>query len=65
MKLIEITVAPDGQSRAETKGFAGAECQQASEFLEKALGRRAAEQLTAEFYAQAGIQTRRPLRNAG
>ena len=58
MKLIEITVAPDGQSRAETKGFAGVECQQASEFLEKTLGRRAAEQLTAEFYAQTGIQTR-------
>ena len=55
MKLIEITVAPDGQSRAETKGFAGAECQQASLLLEKALGRRVSEQLTVEFYAQTGI----------
>ena len=58
MKLIEITVAPDGQIRSETKGFAGAECQQASAFLEKMLGRRVSEQLTAEFYAQSGIHTR-------
>ena len=56
MKLIEITVAPDGQSRAETKGFAGAECQQASQFLEQALGRRVGDRLTGEFYAQAEIQ---------
>ena len=58
MKLIEITVAPDGQTRAETKGFAGGECRQASDFLEKALGQRTSEQLTGEFYAQSEIGTR-------
>lgn len=47
---IEIIVSPTGQSRVETKGFQGAACQQASRFLEEALGRRDSEQLTAEYY---------------
>ena len=33
MKIIEIIVSPSGQTRVETKGFAGAECRQASEFV--------------------------------
>ena len=50
MKTIELIVSPDGSSRVETKGFAGGQCQQASRFLEQALGLRDREQLTAEFY---------------
>lgn len=49
---IEIIVSPAGQSRIETKGFAGSDCQDASRFLEQALGRRMSEQLTPEFYQQ-------------
>ena len=49
---IEIIVALNGQTRVETKGFAGAECRQASEFIEQALGQRTGEQLTAEFHQQ-------------
>jgi hypothetical protein len=52
MKIIEIIIAPDGQTRVETKGFSGAECRQASEFIEKALGKRTNETLTSEFYQQ-------------
>ena len=52
MKTIEITITPTGQTSVETKGFSGAECRQASEFIEKALGQRTGEQLTGEFYAQ-------------
>ena len=51
-KTIEIVVAPNGQTRVETKGFAGAECRQASEFIEQALGQRIGEQLTTEFHQQ-------------
>ena len=51
MKRIEITVKPNGSTSIETKGFAGRECQQASQFLEQALGSSTSEQLTAEFYA--------------
>jgi len=49
-KTIEIIVSPNGETRLETKGFAGAECQEASRFVEEALGQRAGEQLTAEFH---------------
>ena len=50
-KTIEIVVAPNGQTRVETKGFAGAECRQASEFVEKSLGKRLKEDLTPEFHS--------------
>lgn len=52
MKTIEVTVDPKGQTKVETKGFTGPECQTASRFLEQALGIRATEQLTGEFYQE-------------
>ena len=60
MKTITVTVAKDGSTKVETKGFSGSSCQAASEFLEKALGSRQSEKLTAEFYGQqeAGQQLR-------
>jgi len=51
-RLIEVIVAPNGETKIETKGFAGAECQEASRFIEQALGERTAERLTADFYTQ-------------
>ena len=51
MKTIEITISPDGQSRVETKGFAGSDCREASKFIEQALGKQTGEQLTAEFHS--------------
>ena len=56
MKTIEVTVAKDGSTNVETKGFAGSECQQASRFVEDALGVKTAERLTPEFYATGGVQ---------
>ena len=53
MKIIEITVDPKGQTTVQTRGFAGESCREASRFLEQALGRAAAETLTAEFYQRA------------
>jgi hypothetical protein len=50
MKIIEITISPKGEARVQTKGFNGTDCQQASRFLEQALGQRTQEQLTAEFH---------------
>jgi len=50
LKTIEITVAPDGQSKVETKGFIGPACREASKPFEQALGLRTAELLTAEFH---------------
>ena len=53
MKTIEILVSPKGETRLETRGFAGADCRSASQFLETALGRRTSEQLTGEFHQHA------------
>jgi len=55
-KTIEITVASDGQTRVETKGFAGAECREASRFVEEALGVRVREQTTSEFHQTSLVQ---------
>jgi Protein of unknown function (DUF2997) len=49
-KTIEIIVSPKGETKIETKGFSGAECRLASQFVEVALGQRTAEQMTGEFY---------------
>jgi len=50
VKIIEITVSPNGDAKVETKGFTGGACREASRFVEQALGARSAEALTAEFY---------------
>ena len=52
-KTIEIIVAPNGQTRVETKGFVGSECREASRFLEKALGQQTDEVLKPEFHQTA------------
>jgi|TARA_B110000495_G_C22362629_1_gene236992 hypothetical protein len=53
-KIIEIIVAPNGQTKVETKGFTGNQCQHASKFIEQALGKRTDEKLTAEFHQELG-----------
>jgi hypothetical protein len=55
-RTIEVIVSPQGETRIETRGFAGSSCQQASRFLEQALGVQASEKLTAEFYQQESSQ---------
>ena len=49
-RIIEIIVSPTGETNLQTKGFTGASCQEASRFLEEALGTSQNEQLTAEFH---------------
>ena len=49
-KTIEVIVSPQGEVQLQTRGFAGASCQRASQFLEEALGAKTREQLTAEYY---------------
>ena len=52
-RTIEIIVSPQGETKLQTKGFSGSSCREASRLLEQALGTKADEQLTPEFYAQA------------
>jgi hypothetical protein len=51
-QIIEVVVATDGKVTVQTKGFTGSACKAASESLEKALGLKQSEKLTAEFYSQ-------------
>ena len=55
MKTIEITVSPKGETKVETKGFSGSDCQAATRSIEAALGARESESLTSEFYQQANV----------
>ena len=57
-KTIEIVVAPDGNTRVQTRGFTGGECREASRFVEQALGRHVDEQLTPEFHQTASTDQR-------
>jgi hypothetical protein len=53
VKIIEITVSIKGETKVETKGFFGSDCQEATRSLELALGARESESLKGEFYMQA------------
>ena len=57
-KRIEIIVTTTGETKVQTHGFVGASCREASAFLEKALGERTGERLTAEFHQHREIETR-------
>ena len=61
---IEITVAPDGSTKVETKGFFGKACQAASRFIEQALGKVTEEKVTSEFH-QAVCESPRESINEG
>ncbi|MFN7141721.1 MAG: DUF2997 domain-containing protein, partial [Limisphaerales bacterium] len=52
MKQIEVTVLPDGSIQIDAVGFKGSDCEQATRFLEEALGVVAAKQKKPEFHQQ-------------
>lgn len=56
-KTIEIIISPTGATTVATHGFTGAACQEASRFLEQALGARLSEQRTSAFYETAPTTT--------
>ena len=60
-QTIEVTVSPQGETRIETKGFAGVACRDASKVLEAALGVRETEQLTTEFHAVSSTENQQSL----
>jgi len=49
-QIIEITVSPTGETKLETKGFAGPKCREVSRYMKEALGKSVDEQLTSEFH---------------
>jgi Protein of unknown function (DUF2997) len=52
-RIIEVLVSPQGETTVQTRGYAGADCLQASKFLEQALGVPTGDRKTAEFYEAA------------
>jgi hypothetical protein len=59
LKKIEITVDTKGNSQVQTKGFAGAECVEASKFVEQALGKQVGHRTTPEFFPVRNQQNQR------
>jgi hypothetical protein len=55
-RIIEVVVSPTGEATVQTKGYAGSDCLQASQFLEQALGVSTHDTKTAEFYQAAAAQ---------
>ena len=53
VRIIEVVVSPQGETTVQTKGFAGAECLQASNWIEQALGIATGDNKTTEFYSAA------------
>jgi hypothetical protein len=49
-RCIEILVAPDGTLTIDAIGFTGADCDQATKFLEQALGLTAGKQHKPEYH---------------
>jgi hypothetical protein len=56
VRTIEIIISPQGETRLETKGFSGVACQDASRFIETALGEKSSDQPTAERYQVSASQ---------
>jgi len=52
-RSIEIIIAPDGALTIDAVGFKGADCDQATKFLEQALGATSVKQRKPEYHQSA------------
>ena len=55
-KTIEVVIGPDGSLKIEAMGFKGADCERATAFLEKALGRMSGRSKKPEYYHREEIK---------
>ena len=62
-RSIEIIVAPDGGVSIDAIGFKGADCEQATKFLEQALGFIKVRQKKPEYTQRARNQNKQQLRS--
>ena len=60
-RTIEVIVSPTGDIRIDAVGFQGADCQQATQFLEEALGAPVNRQKKPEFYRRLTPKTQQRL----
>ncbi len=61
-KNIEITISPDGEVDIEAVGFHGADCDQATAFLEAALGKISSKHRKPEYYRRARVRDHQKVR---
>ncbi len=55
-KTIEVIVNPDGSLKIDAVGFQGSDCEQATRFLEDALGKSTGRRKKPEFYRRSTRQ---------
>lgn len=64
-KRIEIDIGPDGDVSIDAAGFSGPDCEQATRFLEKALGEAEYRRRKPEYRRRAAVSRRQILRSGG
>jgi len=65
MKRIDIDIGPDGSIAIDAVGFSGPDCEEATRFLEEALGESTSRQHKPEHRRRATVQRRQQLGNGG
>jgi hypothetical protein len=60
-RSIEIIVAPTGEIRIDAVNFKGADCEQATRFLEEALGTAGARQRKPEYHQRQHTRSQQKL----
>jgi len=63
MKRIDIDIGPDGSIAIDAVGFSGPDCEEATRFLEEALGESTSRQEKPEHRRRATVQRRQALGN--
>lgn len=58
-KSIKVLIAPSGQVTIDAQGFAGPECEKATQFLEEALGTVKTRKRKAEYHRAANRMQQR------
>ena len=62
-RTIEVTVSPIGEIQINAVGFKGADCEQATQFLEEALGTIQQKQRKPEYHQRAQTKNQQRLGN--
>jgi len=65
MRRIDIDIGPDGDLAIDAVGFSGPDCEEATKFLEEALGETASRGRKPEYRQRARVQSRQSLGRGG
>jgi hypothetical protein len=65
MKQINVDIAPDGSVEIDAVGFSGPDCEQATRFLEEALGTAVSKTRKPEYRRRAALRRTQSLGQGG